>query len=250
MESEPIWMWLNLLSLDAPLVAVLWQDFLERCYPSTLLPAGRWVLGLTVWAIYIADRLLDVRGEADVEELRHHRFCREHRAIWCAVLGMVVAADVGCTFFWLRPVVFVNGLLVAAASLGYLAVFTSASRGLFWKKSAAAVLFSAGVFLVTVANSRGGMGVLVMPWLCFAVLCGGNLWMIQLWKTGQSAKWTNLVVMAFGILCVLVGQARWYYAVGASAALLVAIHYQKGKVSVEARRVMADLALFTPFFLR
>jgi hypothetical protein len=62
MGAQPVWLWMNLLSLDAPLVALVWQDLLARCYGTLLLPAGRTVLGLTVWAIYIADRLMDVRG--------------------------------------------------------------------------------------------------------------------------------------------------------------------------------------------
>ena len=60
----PIWLWFNVLSLDAPLIALVWQDFLSRCYPTMLLPQGRAVRGLTVWAIYLADRLLDVRHPA------------------------------------------------------------------------------------------------------------------------------------------------------------------------------------------
>jgi hypothetical protein len=43
-SSTPFWRWMNLLSLDAPLLALVWQDFLARCYPSLLLLAGRWVL--------------------------------------------------------------------------------------------------------------------------------------------------------------------------------------------------------------
>ncbi len=29
-KPTPVWLWLNLLSLDAPLVALIWQDFLAR----------------------------------------------------------------------------------------------------------------------------------------------------------------------------------------------------------------------------
>jgi hypothetical protein len=48
------------VSLDAPLVALVWQDFLARCYPHPLLFPARMVLVLTVWAIYIADRSLNL----------------------------------------------------------------------------------------------------------------------------------------------------------------------------------------------
>ena len=67
----PVWLWFNLLGLDAPVVALVWQDFLARCYPTILRPPGRAVLGLTVWAIYLADRLLDTRHPAVWESVRH-----------------------------------------------------------------------------------------------------------------------------------------------------------------------------------
>ncbi len=154
MGNQPIWLWMNLLSLDAPLVALVWQDFLSRCYPAPLLVQGRFVLGLTVWAIYIADRMLDVRGFAAEGEPRLHRFYREHRRTWGVTLACVIVADLLVTVFWLRPVVFVHGLVVAGASIVYLWLFTgSGSRLVFWKKSFAAILFCAGVFVVASANT-------------------------------------------------------------------------------------------------
>lgn len=63
-------MWPNLLSLDAPAVALVWQDFLARTFGIPLRMPARLVLGLTVWAIYLGDRLLDVRGPATGARLR------------------------------------------------------------------------------------------------------------------------------------------------------------------------------------
>jgi len=60
----PFWSWLNILSLDAPLIAVLWQALLARTFHIPLRPSGRLALGLTVWAIYLADRVLDARTPA------------------------------------------------------------------------------------------------------------------------------------------------------------------------------------------
>src|SRR5580693_2859359 len=89
----PLWLWFNLLSLDAPLIALVWQDFLARCYPTLLLPVGRGALGLTVWAVYLADRLLDVRHVASAIESSRHRFYRRHRRYVVALLAIVVCAD-------------------------------------------------------------------------------------------------------------------------------------------------------------
>lgn len=61
MRSKPAWLLPNLLSLDAPLVAVCWQALLAADTGLALRPAAQVALGLTVWLIYIVDRLLDVR---------------------------------------------------------------------------------------------------------------------------------------------------------------------------------------------
>src|SRR5690242_16333745 len=61
-----LWLWPNLLSLDAPLVAVLWQQLFARCFglPGDAIPAL--LLVASVWLIYAADRAFDVwRGEGD-----------------------------------------------------------------------------------------------------------------------------------------------------------------------------------------
>src|SRR5580658_6918484 len=110
----PVWLWFNLLSLDAPVIALVWQDFLSRCYPTALNPIGRCVLGLTVWAIYLADRLLDVRHPATVMEPVRHRFYRRHRDFVRTLLAAILCVDTVVTFLWLRPAVFDNGILVTA----------------------------------------------------------------------------------------------------------------------------------------
>src|SRR3954452_14827096 len=110
----PVWLWFNLLSLDAPLIALVWQDFLSRCYPTVLHPTGRGVLGLTVWAIYLADRLLDVRHPAVPGESIRHQFYRMHRTFARTLLAAVLCADFFLAGYWLRPAVLGNGLLVTA----------------------------------------------------------------------------------------------------------------------------------------
>ena len=235
---RPAWLWMNLLSLDAPVVALVWQDYVARCSGTTLLAAGRCVLALTVWAIYIADRLLE-------RDLRLHGFYREHRRIWVAALTGVVIADLLMTLLWLRPMVFMRGLAVAAASVLYLAVFTGVGREwVLWKKSVAAVLFSSGVFVVASANTVGPTMALAWPWAAFVVLCGGNLFVIDRWK------WVWIAMLLFAFVCGALGQTRWYFAIATSAIGLAGIAYWDGRVSAEARRVLADVALFTPLLWR
>jgi hypothetical protein len=93
-DSPPLWLWPNLLSLDAPLVAVPWKWFLAYRFSLPLRPAWRIVLGLTVWVIYLLDRLLDVRKSLSVNERAReparHRFYRRHSRFMAALLVLTV----------------------------------------------------------------------------------------------------------------------------------------------------------------
>src|SRR5512140_3956356 len=89
MHSRP-WLWPNLLSLDAPIVALLWQLLFVRCFHGSLgtLPAA--LLAVAVWLIYVADRTLDAwRGMPGTAEQPRHQFYRRH---WRAVLPIWIAA--------------------------------------------------------------------------------------------------------------------------------------------------------------
>ena len=89
-----IWLWPNLLSLDAPLVALLWQILFIRCFhaanpaSSSILTSA--LLVSVVWLIYAADRALDAwRGSG----LRpRHEFYRRH---WRALLPIWIAGAGG-----------------------------------------------------------------------------------------------------------------------------------------------------------
>src|SRR4051812_25331299 len=89
----PAWLWLNLLSLDAPIVALVWQDLAARSFGHPLRPAARIVLGLTVWAVYLADRLLDVRAPGAGQNTARHHFYRRHPTKLSVLLAVVLTVD-------------------------------------------------------------------------------------------------------------------------------------------------------------
>jgi hypothetical protein len=99
----PVWLWLSLLSFDAPLVALVWQDFLARCYPVPLRPPTRVALVLTVWAIYLADRLLDIRHAPAGTDTVRHNFYRSHRPLAQAALGCILLTDLVVALGWVLP---------------------------------------------------------------------------------------------------------------------------------------------------
>ena len=242
----PLWLWFNLLSLDAPLIALVWQDFLARCYPTALHPAGRAVLGLTVWAIYLADRLLDVRHPAPGPEPVRHRFYRRHRVFAQTLLALILCVDLVVTALWLRPSVLDNGLLLTAGVIAYLAVFPLTGWGaLTWKKPLAAFLFTAGTFLIAWTGPGAGHPVSQLAWpaAAFCALCLGNL--------NQNAslnRWSWLLLLGAGL--AFTQSSNWSGAIAASAAGLTGLSRWGRRISHEARGVLADALLLTPLLFR
>jgi hypothetical protein len=58
--------WLNLLCLDAPIVAVTWQWLFARTFGAHLNLSLRVLLFLTAWLIYLADCQPGVRYRCDI----------------------------------------------------------------------------------------------------------------------------------------------------------------------------------------
>jgi hypothetical protein len=64
LSAAPWWLWWNILSIDAPMVAVAWALVFARSADVALPGAEVAALGLVVWLIYTVDRLLD--GQSNV----------------------------------------------------------------------------------------------------------------------------------------------------------------------------------------
>ena len=235
-RETPAWQWLNLWGLDAPLIALVWQDYLSRHYSSELLPAGRAVLALTVWAIYLTDRLLDSRHTAPQRETARHRFCRDHRGLVKVLLFLILCADMIVAFVWVRPVVLEHGFFVMAGVVIYFALFPVTRRGAAaWKKPVAAFLFTAGVFVSASFVSWTAVA--------FFVLCLSNLLMIESWEHGREVKRGWLWMAVLSVCC-----AGWFWPVSASAAGLALLSL--GEISTDARCVLADVVLLSPVLFR
>lgn len=263
-NGVPLWLLPNLLSLDAPLVAVVWQSFLADCFALPLRMPGRLVLALTVWGIYLADRLLDVRRPATGVESARHRFYRNHRRLAVGILTAVLVTDLLLILFWLRPAVFRNGLIASAAVSLYL-VF------LHWKSDATripkelivALLFTAGTFLVAWTAAPNPAATLLLPALSFFLLCLANLVTIEMWewrelrdeKSGRphrTAIWLGrsciIWVSALAIASFVFGNSAWWNAIAISAAAESLICAIGTRLSLEVRRMLVDAILLSPIF--
>lgn len=87
------WQWPNVLALDAALVGMGWLILVARGLEldATLAPVAPWVMGLSIWLVYMADRWLDVRGLPldAILTVRHRLMKRVGKRllpVWCALL--------------------------------------------------------------------------------------------------------------------------------------------------------------------
>jgi hypothetical protein len=250
-----IWLWPNLLSLDAPVVAVLWQILFIRCFhaagptPGNALPSV--LLVAVVWLIYAADRALDAWRGSDARP--RHEFYRRHWRTILPIWTMVLSATSWLAWTQLPRQTFERGAWLAAA----VAVYFAAVHGLRrkWPKEAAvALIFGLGASLAAWTRVETSYDVLTVT--LFACLCWINCVAIERWEHDAGEHGPSLYPV--GILAACVGLAAIVMlhharpilasAEASSAAAFVLLDRSRLKFSADALRVLADVALLSPIF--
>lgn len=124
---KPWWRYIYLLGFDAPLIAVLWLFIFAKTWRVNYLPWQAYVaLGLMVWALRIAAKLLRSAMLADPKDPLHEmRTWLVRSAVGAGVLSMVLIVVV-------FPVsIYVRLLLLGLFVIGYFAIanFSPAPEG-------------------------------------------------------------------------------------------------------------------------
>jgi hypothetical protein len=261
--------WLNLLCLDAPIVAVAWQWIFARTFGANLGLALRALLFLTAWLIYLGDRFADtIRLPAGMPISLRHRFCREHMIGWWVAIVITFVIDVALALSTLDLQMLLLGGTLAVICAFYL--FLNHSLGGKWrplpmKEKAIGVLFAAGTTLGVIAELPGltiAFGVAV---LLFAILCTYNCLSIAAWEReldaaqGKASFMTSwpvaaraLQIIGYALTLGAIGFGIfWHFAwplwicIGVSALLLVRLNLSDD-LARDNRTALADLVLLTP----
>ena len=93
------WQWPNVLSLDAPIVAMGWSWPIGACERMVFLREIYAAVFLIVWGVYLLDRIIDAwrtKGRPLTNETARHGFYRRHWTVMLGVLGVV-----GVGWLWL-----------------------------------------------------------------------------------------------------------------------------------------------------
>ncbi len=123
-KRTPWWLWPHVLSLEAPVVAVLWQGALAHAHGVRLTPLLSAGLALACWVVYLLDRTLDtvaVRNPAGLDV--RHAFYRRHRRVllWGVIPPALMV--LGWMALWVIP----EGVLWQAVGLALLVALYLAS---------------------------------------------------------------------------------------------------------------------------
>jgi hypothetical protein len=259
----------HLLSFDAPLVAVLWQAFFaKRLHVDIRWPAFV-ALAISVWVIYVADRMLDGLKADGITGSRRHDFYRRY---WWNVLRATAAAlivlAVSCHF--LNSMVIRNGIILAGiVSIYFVLVHVAPQRFQRWwpKELAVGILFAVGTSLATWTKLGTSRKILIVPAALFAMLCWLNCVAIEFWEwkriRGMAAPphpWTVwmgarlpkvalLVAAVSTSLLAVDGLALLSGASILSAIGFLWLHRQSDRLPTDTLRVLADVSLLTPALL-
>ena len=270
------WLWPNLLSLDAPLVALLWQMLFLRCFRAQEQALPAILLVSAVWLIYAADRAIDAWRGAGVQP--RHEFYRQH---WRGILPVWIGVlAVSCWLAWTRlpRATFELGACLTAIVAAYFAI-VHAYPGKWPKEAAVAVIFALGASLTAWTRVETPADVITV--VLFSCLCWINCVAIEEWEGGRRAgaavarsgdspraAATGSVVapvsergrgqFPVGVLagCVAVAAIVVLHhdrpilasAEASSALAFVLLDRSRWKFSSDAVRVLADAALLSPIF--
>ena len=207
MSRRPLWLWPNLLSLDAPIIALAWfwmykQVWLVKYHQPTL----PWFLALTVWCIYVADRLMDERltaregGRPTARHRFHRRF--QHPLKLALVFGV-------CGALYLLAIqsrgLLIHGLPILLVVFAYIliSIYENARRSERQSRQAAGTMPEPRLHLIPGAGPGSGASfiknIIAGVGFAYGVAVGVHFQRVRpIWDLALSPE-----VVVFAVLCII-----------------------------------------------
>jgi len=195
---------INLLNLDVVAGAVIGSLFLAKWYEVTPSVVSLISLALTVWLIYTADRLLDVKDAKEAVTSARHVFHQRYRQHLLSGLVFIIVADLA--LIWFMPQIIIKrGLVLSLVVIGYI-LYRKKLRLL--KEFFVALLYAAGVAIPALPEStvpiRSHLPLLALFLIALINLILFSYYEIELDRnTGQHSIATILSNKAIRILLLL-----------------------------------------------
>jgi hypothetical protein len=263
-------LWLNLVCLDAPLVAICWQWIFAYSFHIAIPAGNRAALFLSGGLIYLADRIGDAISlrPSQPKSIRQ-QFCLAHRKLWLGSILCVGVVDAIVILKWVDYETIRAGAFLGAITLVY--VMLNHTHSELWKivplkEFSIGSLFAAGTLLGVTPYIGAQRTIMMLAAIFFAALCFLNCVSIAMWerdldrtqgKHSLATLWPDanipralLPVLLAGCALLLVFDVQiWPVALslGTSGLLLGAIPHMA--VSRDERTALADLVLLAPLVL-
>src|SRR5271168_2887842 len=269
-HTTPWWLWWNILSLDAPTVAVVWALLLARPSHIRLRAVDEIVLSLVVWFIYVSDRVFDGLKPTNQRVLRErHLFCAKHRRTLTWLLVLAAVAVLWVTADSLAPMEVSAGMKLAAIIGAYMATIHAGHGSMARfvpKEVAVGILFAVGTTLPAWSRLSEFSWDRWIPFGLFAVLCSLNCLAIECWENearyrdwfqsrSPVIRWAEthinqlagaLAASAFAVILVLRHLGPFgsgLPAISLAALLILLLNRHRNRFSGRALRVLADATL-------
>jgi hypothetical protein len=271
-EDRPRWwIWPTILSLDAPVVVVVWQCLLARSAAVALRVPEVVVLGCSVWLAYAADRWIEGwRLDPSAVRTHRHRFSQRLRWPIASVWGAVLVLDLAVSLRGLTTAEIRAGLLLLCPVVAYLLSHQLVHRNSRWrapKEVCVALLLAGGAAVFIAARANAQLRGMAVPLAIFALLCLSNCALISVWEnevdrshgqtslalqSGRAAALSRLLPWAIAAVCA----SAWFWAgeraapaaaCGASSGILLGfVDIAERRIGRTLARVLADVAMMTP----
>jgi hypothetical protein len=269
-KHYPPWLWPNLLGLDSPAVAVAWQWIFTRVFDIEFPWVFHLILGLSVWCIYLADRLYDAIRAPDTDSGTDRLdFTKKHFTTLSAVTVMAGLVNL---FLIIRHVplhLMISGLITASLlGIYYLIRMKSSARiaAVIPREFLCGMLFALGTVISPHAFVPPGTSDLrfYLPMVFFGLVCSASCVLISIWEkeadiassdqslaTLQSRIIPHMAnaITALAILSAALaffGSWQIYIPVAVSAVALRLMLCSDDRIPPAALRALADGVLLSP----
>jgi hypothetical protein len=267
LETEkriPWWLYLNVVSLDAPLIAVVWMFVFKKVWSvSYVEPALPFALGFVVWLIYVMDRLCDRSLHHEKSLSLRHEFHERHKLWFMSVWGIVLIATLFIGTRLQMSILFAALFpMMTSAAFFLMAIFSRRNGSVSYVKNLAAgftFAWGVGAGLVGLMPGVGNTLFFSVEILCFGVLCLVNMTAIDLWSSHSidQEKVVEVDDIALTLpLLLLAGcslffmqyaydpaKRSFFVSVLVASALIYVINRTRHYFSVDVLRVIVDAVL-------
>lgn len=273
-RRTPAWLWPNLLSLDAPIVALVWLFMFEKTWRMYVPWHAFAALGLSVWAVYVWDRIIDLKMLPEGDDKLGPRHAFHNRCLpwagWLAFAALVISGVLAGFAMPSEIIHYGKLVMVMIGAFFVLTVFAMQDREIpVIRNIMAGLTFGYGtamavhVYVTLYEPTQGPWVLMITPeMIAFAFLCVLNISAIHFWEhsrntTDPEKKAENdlaltLPLTVLGAACLLFALRQdsttrpFFYAVLISAALLYLLNRHRERFSLDALRVLADAAMIAP----